>query len=68
MFFLLGCSACSGKAEKEKISITIATTTSVEDSGLLDVILPAFSEKYGIGVKVVAIGTGRALKYGENGD
>jgi len=49
-------------------SIMLATTTSVEASGLLEVLLPPFSEKYGIGVNVIAVGTGSALRLGENGD
>jgi tungstate transport system substrate-binding protein len=48
--------------------IRLATTTSTENSGLLKVILPAFEAKYGGKVRVVAAGTGAALKLGENGD
>ncbi|MCG4586408.1 substrate-binding domain-containing protein, partial [Anaerosalibacter bizertensis] len=46
----------------------LATTTSTQDSGLLDYLLPIFKEDTGIDVKVVAVGTGEALKLGENGD
>jgi len=52
---------------KEK-TLVIATTTSLYDSGLLDVIIPLFENKYGYEVKVLAIGTGEALKMGERGD
>lgn len=48
--------------------ILLATTTSTQDSGLLDVLLPAFTEESGIGVDVVAVGTGQALKLGEDGN
>jgi len=48
--------------------IRLATTTSTENSGLLKVILPIFEAKYGGKVRVVSVGTGAALKLGENGD
>ncbi|GAA0732445.1 extracellular solute-binding protein [Clostridium oceanicum] len=49
-------------------SMILATTTSTQDSGLLDYLLPKFKEDTGIDVKVVAKGTGEALKLGQNGD
>jgi tungstate transport system substrate-binding protein len=48
--------------------LTLATTTSTYDSGLLDAILPVFEEESGIRVEVVAVGTGQALALGEQGD
>ena len=48
--------------------IKLATTTSTENSGLLGVILPKFEAKYGGKVRVIAVGTGAALKIGEKGD
>lgn len=48
--------------------IILATTTSTQDSGLLDVILPDFTEKTGYDVDVVAVGSGEAMKMGENGE
>src|SRR6478609_5825993 len=48
--------------------IRLATTTSTENSGLLKVILPMFEQKYGGKVRVIAVGTGAALKLGERGD
>ena len=48
--------------------VRMATTTSTENSGLLDVLLPPFEEKLGVKVDVIAVGTGKALKLGENGD
>ncbi|MDQ4075167.1 MAG: substrate-binding domain-containing protein [Chloroflexota bacterium] len=46
----------------------MATTTSTADSGLLDAILPAFEQRYGAEVEVIAVGTGQALALGEKGD
>ncbi|HEY0736567.1 MAG TPA: substrate-binding domain-containing protein [Herpetosiphonaceae bacterium] len=48
--------------------LRLATTTSTADSGLLDAILSDFEQRYGATVDVVAVGTGQALKLGENGD
>jgi tungstate transport system substrate-binding protein len=48
--------------------ITLASTTSTENSGLFGWILPKFTEATGIEVRVVAVGTGAALELGERGD
>lgn len=48
--------------------ITLASTTSTENSGLFDAIIPAFSEETGIDVRVVAVGTGQAFEIGRRGD
>lgn len=48
--------------------LILATTTSTQDSGLLDYILPVFEEAYGVDVDVIAVGTGQALELGRNGD
>src|SRR5258708_35780562 len=48
--------------------ITVASTTSTEESGLFDYLLPAFTKETGIQVRVVAVGTGQALKIGERGE
>ncbi len=48
--------------------LILATTTSTQDSGLLDVLIPLFEQKTGYRVKVVAVGTGAALRMGEKGD
>ncbi|HSR72408.1 MAG TPA: substrate-binding domain-containing protein [Kiloniellales bacterium] len=48
--------------------ITVASTTSTENSGLFDVLLPEFTDKTGIEVRVVAVGTGQAIKLAQNGD
>jgi tungstate transport system substrate-binding protein len=49
-------------------SIVLATTTSTQDSGLLDVLVPRFERERGIGVTVIAVGTGAALKMASQGD
>lgn len=48
--------------------IIVQSTTSTQDSGLFTYLLPKFAEKTGIEVRVVAVGTGQALKNGERGD
>jgi tungstate transport system substrate-binding protein len=58
--------APAGRAEQP--FITVASTTSTEQSGLFGHLLPAFTAKTGIAVRVVAVGTGQALKIGERGD
>lgn len=52
----------------EDRSITLASTTSTEQSGLFGAIVPAFKATTGIDVRVVAVGTGQALKMGADGD
>lgn len=49
-------------------TLVLSTTTSTENSGLLDFLLPKFKEKTGIEVKVVAVGSGQAIKLGEDGE
>ena len=49
-------------------TLILATTTSTYDSGLLDFILPEFEEEHDVRVDVVAVGTGQALKLGEDGN
>src|SRR5690349_3034875 len=51
-----------------KSSIILATTTSTQDSGLLDALVPRFEKERGIEVKVVAVGTGAALRMAGTGD
>jgi tungstate transport system substrate-binding protein len=54
----------AGAADK----ITCASTTSTQNSGLFEVLLPAFKKATGIDVVVVAVGTGQALEIGRRGD
>lgn len=48
--------------------IIVQSTTSIQNSGLFDHILPMFEKKTGIEVRVVAVGTGQALKNATNGE
>jgi tungstate transport system substrate-binding protein len=58
---------CFGPAPPEG-RLTLATTTSVNDSGLLEFILPAFEAKEHAHVAIVAVGSGQALEIGKRGD
>ena len=49
-------------------ALILATTTSTQDSGLLDVLIPDFEKKTGYKVKTIAVGTGAALAMGEKGE
>ncbi len=48
--------------------LKMSTTTSTENSGLLAALTPAFEKKYNVKLHVIAVGTGKALKIGANGD
>ena len=48
--------------------IILATTTSTQDTGLLDVLVPMFNQQTGYNVKVIAVGSGAALAMGDRGD
>jgi tungstate transport system substrate-binding protein len=67
---LVACIAFSGAvlAQERTITITVASTTSTEQSGLFGHLLPRFTASTGIDVKVVAVGTGQALDIGRRGD
>jgi tungstate transport system substrate-binding protein len=55
-------------AEKMEKNIILATTTSTQDSGLLDVLLPVFEKETGFFVKTISVGSGQAMKMGEKGE
>ncbi|HLF73948.1 MAG TPA: substrate-binding domain-containing protein [Anaerolineales bacterium] len=65
LLFLLA--SCSTPAS-QKTDLLLVSTTSTQDSGLLDVLLPAFTEKTAYHVQLVAVGSGQALKIGEQGN
>jgi len=65
--FALAATVSTGAQAQDKF-IIVQSTTSTANSGLLDYILPMFQEKTGIEVRVVAVGTGQAIKNAQNGD
>lgn len=68
-FSALGCTPKEKALEPgSNGEILLATTTSTQDSGLLEVILPDFEAQTGIAVKVVAVGTGKAMEMGKAGE
>jgi len=70
--FLTGCNRSNASKDAGPVpikgKITLSTTTSTQDSGLLDFILPAFTSETGWEVDVVAVGSGAALRMGRDGD
>jgi len=64
---LLAAAGCGAGPGPDAV-LRMSTTTSLDHSGLLEVLLPAFERRHGVRVHVVAVGTGKALKLGENGD
>src|SRR5205085_9806009 len=67
-FILVASLVFFGSAFAQERSITVASTTSTEQSGLFGYLLPRFTAATGIAVKVVAVGTGQALDIGRRGD
>ena len=57
-----------GADDKTQSTIRLATTTSTENSGLLGYLLPYFERESGIKTHVIAVGTGKALRMGKDGD
>lgn len=55
-------------AQQASPTMILATTTSTQQTGLLDVLLPAFTKATGIMVKPIAVGTGKAIELARNGD
>ena len=60
--------ASGGGAHAQSQAIVMASTTSLQDSGLLDVLLPKFTAETGISVRIIAQGTGQALATAARGD
>ena len=62
---VLGCAASLASAQQ---IIRLSTTTSTDNSGLLRYLLPFFEQQYNASVKVISVGTGKALELAKNGD
>ncbi len=67
LLFVILLSACGASAPQNS-SLLLVSTTSTQDSGLLDVLLPAFENQTGYQVQLIATGSGQALKIGEEGN
>ncbi len=59
---------CSAAAAADESRLRLATTTSLQDTGLLDVLVPLFEKKTGHGVKTIAVGSGQAMAMGRRGE
>lgn len=68
LLFSLVCLTACRTNSPENTNLLLVSTTSTQDSGLLDVLLPAFTEKTGYNVQLVAVGSGQALKIGQEGN
>ena len=55
-------------AAPQQKNIILATTTSTQDTGLLDILLPIFEKKTGYFVKTIAVGSGQAMAMGQKGE
>jgi tungstate transport system substrate-binding protein len=64
LLFITGISAIQAQPK----TIILATTTSTQDSGLLDVLLPIFEKETGYFVKTIAVGSGQAMAMGQKGE
>jgi tungstate transport system substrate-binding protein len=67
VWLTLGFGVVSAQGPQSKVVI-LSTTTSTQDSGLLDVLVPLFEEKSGYSVKTIAVGTGQALALAARGE
>ena len=65
---VLAAAAVSAPTLAQETSILVQSTTSTQNTGLYEYLLPKFTAKTGIGVNVVAVGTGQAIKNAMNGD
>ena len=66
--FMAAVSAIPVDAASVQKNIILATTTSTQDSGLLDVLIPVFEKKTGYFVKTIAVGSGQAMAMGAKGE
>ncbi len=76
LFIIAGCGQSQTSDEEKKPAekteppkdMILATTTSTQDSGLLDVLKPEFEKQANVNVKIIAVGTGQALEMGTKGE
>ena len=66
--FLIGTALPASAAAPAQKNLILATTTSTQDSGLLDVLIPVFEKKTGYFVKTIAVGSGQAMAMGQKGE
>lgn len=65
---MLGALCLAPRAEADSKTVILSTTTSTQDSGLLDVLVPRFERRSGYTVKAIAVGTGQALALAARGE
>ena len=69
LLFAFGTSSVfTAKAAPKQKNIILATTTSTQDTGLLDVLIPIFEKQTGYFVKTIAVGSGQAMTMGQKGE
>ncbi|MCP4768160.1 MAG: solute-binding protein [Gammaproteobacteria bacterium] len=68
LFFLLVAVLVTAPAVAGDVALRLATTTSTANSGLMDYLLPVFTRETGLEVHLIAVGTGKALRLGQEGD
>ena len=68
MVLLLSALVVLSPAGAQQKNVILATTTSTQDSGLLDVLIPMFEKKTGYMMKTIAVGSGQAMAMGEKGE
>jgi tungstate transport system substrate-binding protein len=68
LVFMTGMALTASAAGPVQKNLILATTTSTQDSGLLDVLIPIFEKKTGYFVKTIAVGSGQAMAMGQKGE
>lgn len=68
MLLVLTCFCAISPVSAQQKNIILATTTSTQDSGLLDVLIPVFEKKTGYFIKTIAVGSGQAMAMGQKGE
>jgi len=66
--YLVFAFACAGIPLPGRDTLTLASTTSTLDSGLFDVLMPPFEKKFDCAVKIIAVGTGQAMRLARDGN